>query len=85
MPIIHELYSKIVNYTSNSSNICLPHTSDKNIRKVIPGWNEYAKEPAEESKKWHELWVLNRTPREGYLAYMRRKSRDRYRYASSYM
>ena len=52
---IHELYSKIVNYTSNYSNICLPHTSDKNVRKVIPGWNEYVKEPARDSKKWHEL------------------------------
>ena len=82
---IHELYGKIINYTSNSSNICLPHTSDKNVRKVIPGWNEYVKEPAEESKKWHELWVLNGRPREGDLAYMRRKTRARYRYAIRYV
>ena len=82
--LIHELYSKIINYTGNASNICLPHTKDKKARKVIPGWNEYVKEPADESRKWHALWVLNGRPREGYLAYMRRKTRAYYRYAIRY-
>ena len=78
---IHELYSDIISNMSNSSKRSLPHTSRKNVRKVIPGWNEHVKEHSDRAKLWHEIWVAMDRPRDGYLAKIRRKTRLRYHYA----
>ena len=82
---IHKLHNEIICHTSNASKRCLPHTSNKKQRKIIPGWNEHVKEHAERSKMWHEIWVQNGRPRVGYLANIRRKTRLKYHYAIRYI
>ena len=43
---IHQLHKQIIEVCNKASNACLPHTTGKNSRKVVPGWNEYVKEHA---------------------------------------
>ena len=47
---IHEIHKDIINIISIASNTSLPHTSKKNEKKVIPGWNDHVKEHSERSK-----------------------------------
>ena len=78
---IKDLHSTIINSISKASNISLPHTTKKNAKKIIPGWNEYVKEHSDRSKMWHEIWVQDGRKREGYIANIRRKTRLQYHYA----
>ena len=78
---IKDLHSTIINSVSKASNISLPHTTKKNAKKIIPGWNEYVKEHSDRSKMWHEIWVQDGRKREGYIANIRRKTRLQYHYA----
>ena len=43
---------------------CLPITGGSKVVKksIIPGWNEYAKPLAEESRFWHSVWVSQGKP-----------------------
>ena len=78
---IHKIHKDIINIISNASNTSLPHTSKKNEKKVIPGWNDHVKEHSERSKMWHEIWVQSGRPRSGHIANIRRKTRLQYHYA----
>ena len=78
---IHELHNNIINSCCHASKTCLPHTTQKNCKKVIPGWKEYVKEHSDIAKMWHENWVLVGRPRNGHIADMRRKTRLKYHYA----
>ena len=78
---IQEIHNEIINNISQSSKISLPHTSEKSVKKIIPGWNEHVKEHADRSKMWHDIWVHKGRPREGFIANIRRKTRLQYHYA----
>ena len=78
---IQEIHNEIINNISQSSKISLPHTSEKSVKKIIPGWNEHVKEHADRSKMWHDIWVHKGRPRDGFIANIRRKTRLQYHYA----
>merc|ERR1739840_1626 len=78
---IKDLHSIIMKGISKASNMSLPHTTKKNAKKIIPGWNEYVKEHSDRSKMWHEIWVQDGRKRKGYIANIRRKTRLQYHYA----
>jgi len=62
----------------------IPHTTDVNKPKVIPGWSDV--EPHRESAIfWHGMWKDNGSPRQGILADIRRSTRARYHYAIRYV
>ena len=82
---IHQLHKQIIEVCNKASNACLPHTTGKNSRKVVPGWNEYVKEHAENAKVWHDVWVQSGKPKQGDIANMKRKTRLKYHYAIRYV
>ena len=82
---IHELHKDIIDICSKASKACLPHTSGNKGNKILPGWNEYVKEHAENAKVWHDVWVQSGKPRHGDIANMKRKTRLKYHYAIRYI
>ena len=82
---IHVLYKEIISICKNSSKASLPHTANKKDSKIIPGWNEYVKEHAENAKMWHDVWVQSGKPKQGDIANMKRKTRLKYHYAIRYV
>ena len=82
---IHQLHNKLIDICNKASKACLPHTSSNNYRKIVPGWNEYVKEHAENAKVWHDVWVQSGKPKQGDIANMKRKTRLKYHYAIRYV
>ena len=77
---ITETYSKIVEILSKASGETLPHTSQSKDAKIIPGWKEYVKEHSDRAHMWHNIWLHDGRPTQGYLADIRRKTRLKYHY-----
>ena len=44
---IFVLYKEIIEICNNASKACLPHTTGNKGSMIVPGWNEYVKEHAE--------------------------------------
>ena len=82
---IRVLYKEIIEICNNASKACLPHTTGNHGSKIVPGWNEYVKEHAENAKVWHDVWVQSGKPRQGDIANMKRKTRLKYHYAIRYV
>ena len=79
------LHNEIINICSAASKTCLPHSSTSKGMKIVPGWNEYVKEHAEEAKVWHDVWLRSGKPKQGDIANMKRKTRLKYHYAIRYV
>ena len=82
---VHTLHKEIVDICNKASKACLPHTSGNKGCKIVPGWNEYVKEHAENAKLWHEVWIQRGKPKQGDIANMKRKTRLKYHYAIRYV
>ena len=78
---IKRLYNNIIHTCCDASKTCLPHTSQKTGKKVIPGWKEHVKEHSDIAKFWHETWVQKGRPKDCHVAKMRSKTRLKYHYA----
>ena len=80
-------HSKLINLLLNASNASLPHTrkSNDNRNKPTPGWNEHVKEHKQYAKECHYLWVQAGKPREGPIAFEKRRSRLKFHYAVRYV
>ena len=59
--------------------------TQKNGRKIVPGWNEHVKEHAENAYEWTKIWRREGYPDEGDTARMRRKAKLKYGYAVRYV
>ena len=82
---IQALHNDIINTCISASEACLPYTSSYKGRKIVPGWNEYVKEHAENAKLWHDVWIQSGKPRHGDIANMKRKTRLKYHYSIRYV
>ena len=80
---IEIFHNAIVDACINAGCVTIPskkgHSKDKH--KVIPGWNEYVKQHRHEALTWHNLWKERGSPRSGYVADMRNKTRAQYHYS----
>ena len=67
----------------NAGRDCLPKNGfGKNKkRNIIPGWTEFVKPYATESKFWHSLWLSQGKPLWGYVYDCMRTSKHAYKYA----
>ena len=78
---IRLLHNDIIDICSIASKACLPHTSNSKGMKIVPGWNEYVKEHADNARVWHDVWLQSGKPMQGDIANMKRKTRLKYHYA----
>ena len=51
----------------------------------IPGWNMHVEESKKTSLFWHYLWSINGSKRQGTIADIMRRTRDKYPYAICYV
>ena len=80
-----EIYTmSVLEAIEQAGKLCLPSTggsSSSGKKDILPGWNEYAKSYAEESKFWHSLWLSQGRPTWGSVFENMRLSRRQYKYA----
>ncbi|MEE4247180.1 MAG: reverse transcriptase family protein [Kangiellaceae bacterium] len=50
-----------------------------------PGWQDHIEPHSERAIFWHALWKSSRSPHDGHVADIRRRTRERYRYAVRYV
>ena len=80
---IEEYTISILEAMEEAGEACLPMTSSgglKPTRKILPGWDQYVKPHAEESKFWYSLWCSAGKPREGELFLMMKSKKHQYKY-----
>ena len=79
---IRKLYNDIIYFCSESDKV-LPKTSinTRNNNDIVAGWNEFVKEHKKEALYRHQIWLDNGKPRQGDIAFNRRRTRAKYHYA----
>ena len=82
-PEIEEYTLDVLEAIETAGKHCLPKTcSGKNIKgNSIPGWTEFVKPYADESKFWHSLWLSQGKPLGGYVYECMKRSKHGYKYA----
>ena len=73
---LYSLYISVIHACITASSH-IPRISQS--RKVIPGWNDEARNLREEALSWHHFWNIHGCLRDDYLAEMHRITRARYR------
>ena len=83
-----EHFNLINQYADNITKACLaasessiPHTTDRQSGKRIPGWTERVEPLRQKSVFWHGLWVECERPHNGAVADVMRRTRAAYHYA----
>ena len=74
----------LMNCLEYSSIIAIPEKKVYNKRKK-PGWNEYVEYHRQRAIFWHRLWIDNGCPTDGYLADIRRNTRNIYHQSIEYI
>ena len=76
---IETFCNDIISACINASKT-VPHTCtiDKSSKVRVPGWNDYCKDKRKVAIYWHNVWKDIGRPRDGHIAYMRRKTRSEY-------
>ena len=79
---IRKLYNDIIYFCSESDKV-LPKTciNTRNNNDIVAGWNEFVKEHKKEALYRHQIWLDNGKPRQGEIAFNRRRTRAKYHYA----
>ena len=69
----------------DSPNKTNPSSSNKTNKHSISGWNTYVDSYYKQALFWHKLWKDNGSPRTGYIANIRNRTRSQYHYAVRYV
>ena len=76
---IQLFHDSIIDKCLISSELCIPHTSDKGHRPSnIAGWNDIVKPYKEASIFWHNVWKDCGSPRNAAIADVMRRARAQY-------
>lgn len=79
---LENLYSVIVKACLLSAQQSIPQSGNRprDVKCVMPGFNEYVKEYRDIALSWHKLWKCQGKPRSGHVSEMRRVTRAQYHY-----
>ena len=76
---INRLYNDIVCACEESSIDCIPRNIQcTNFKEKKIGWNEIVEPKRQRALLWHSIWLGSDSPRYGYIADIRRKTRSEY-------
>ena len=74
---INQFYLSIIDCCINASE-SLPSTSNNKNKLIKAGWNDVCKERKNTALFWHSIWKSAGSPKDGYLANIRRSTRAIY-------
>ena len=82
---IEVFHDSIVRSCLNAAELTIPHSVTVNAnlsrRQSIAGWSDSVRESRDTAIFWHSIWKSCQSPRNGWVADIRRKTRARYHYA----
>ena len=76
---IDKLCKHIIDCCLGAADQCIPLV--KSSDKIIPGWNNHAKQEREQSLFWHWIWSESGKPYTGLIYNLMKKTRHTYHYA----
>ena len=79
--ILWILSTFIISYIQLATSKCIPRSTNDSKCKIIPGWNDYAKESYAISRDALKWWISNNRPRFGIIYHSMRTTCAQFNYA----